>query len=155
MVNAALYKNFLGRVTDSHILPIFFSPYSEAKQSIWITQSSGSRDPQCLAPWTAAYQAPPSMGFSRQEYWSGVPLPSPKEQGWEHGGVLWDFLEVKESELTGCDALTRRVSWLFCASFLLFDAFLNLKGITGWMLHNTLSSIALQPGWSSESVNWI
>ena len=29
-------------------------------------------------PWTAAYQAPPSMGFSRQEYWSGLPLPSPK-----------------------------------------------------------------------------
>ena len=29
-------------------------------------------------PWTAALQAPPSMGFSRQEYWSGVPLPSPK-----------------------------------------------------------------------------
>ena len=28
-------------------------------------------------PWTIAYQAPPSMGFSRQEYWSGVPLPSP------------------------------------------------------------------------------
>ena len=27
-------------------------------------------------PWTAAYQAPLSMGFSRQEYWSGVPLPS-------------------------------------------------------------------------------
>ena len=27
--------------------------------------------------WTAAYQAPPSMGFSRQEYWSGVPSPSP------------------------------------------------------------------------------
>ena len=30
-----------------------------------------------MTPWTAAYQAPPSMGFSRQEYWSGVPLPSP------------------------------------------------------------------------------
>ena len=28
-------------------------------------------------PWTAAYQAPPSVGFSRQEYWSGVPLPFP------------------------------------------------------------------------------
>ena len=28
-------------------------------------------------PWTAAYQAPLSMGFSMQEYWSGVPLPSP------------------------------------------------------------------------------
>ena len=32
-------------------------------------------------PWTAAYQAPPSMGFSRQEYWSGVSSQSPK--------VLW------------------------------------------------------------------
>ena len=29
-------------------------------------------------PWTAACQAPPSMGVSRQEYWSGLPLPSPK-----------------------------------------------------------------------------
>ena len=28
-------------------------------------------------PWTTAYRAPPSMGFSRQEYWSGMPLPSP------------------------------------------------------------------------------
>ena len=28
-------------------------------------------------PWTAAYQAPPPMGFSRQEYWRGVPFPSP------------------------------------------------------------------------------
>ena len=30
-----------------------------------------------VTPWTARYQAPPYMGFSRQEYWSGVPLPSP------------------------------------------------------------------------------
>ena len=29
------------------------------------------------APWTVAYQAPSSMGFSRQEYWRGVPFPSP------------------------------------------------------------------------------
>ena len=33
--------------------------------------------------WTAAYQAPPSMGFSRQEYWSRVPFPSPRKSlGW-------------------------------------------------------------------------
>ena len=31
-------------------------------------------------PWTVAYQAFPSMGFSRQEYWSGVPLPSPQTE---------------------------------------------------------------------------
>ena len=35
-----------------------------------------SRVRLCASPWTAAHQAPPSMGFSRQEYWSGVPLPS-------------------------------------------------------------------------------
>ena len=36
-----------------------------------------SRVQLLVTPWTAAYQAPPSMGFSRQECWSGVPLPSP------------------------------------------------------------------------------
>ena len=40
-------------------------------------------------PWTAAYQAPPSMGFSRQEYWSGVPSPSPV---YKRGG--FKFLSV-------------------------------------------------------------
>ena len=36
---------------------------------------------QLLAiPWTVAYKAPPSMGYSRQEYWSGLPLPSPTIQ---------------------------------------------------------------------------
>ena len=34
-------------------------------------------------PWTAAYQAPPSMGFSRREYWSGAPLPSPIGSAWQ------------------------------------------------------------------------
>ena len=30
-----------------------------------------------VTPWTVSYQAPPSVGFSRQEYWSGLPFPSP------------------------------------------------------------------------------
>ena len=38
---------------------------------------SHSRVQLFATPWTAAHQAPPSMGFSRQEYWSGVPLASP------------------------------------------------------------------------------
>ena len=42
---------------------------------------------QLLAtPWTAAYQAPPSMGFSRQEYWSGVPLPYPLVGNYSYRG---------------------------------------------------------------------
>ena len=46
----------------------------------WKVKSKSLSCVQLFAtPWTAAYQAPPSMGFSRQEYWSGVPLPSPCE----------------------------------------------------------------------------
>ena len=44
----------------------------------WIVKVKSLSPVRLLAtPWTAAHQAPPSMGFSRQEYWSGVPLPSP------------------------------------------------------------------------------
>ena len=49
-----------------------------------------SRARLLVTPWTAAYQVPPSMGFSRQEYWSGLSLPSPTEdhtqlQNWRKG----------------------------------------------------------------------
>ena len=48
---------------------------------------------QLLAtPWTAAYQAPLSMGFSRQEYWSGVPLPSLERM-------------VKHLQISQCDTI--------------------------------------------------
>ena len=43
---------------------------------IYTMLSHFSRVRLCATPWIAAYQAPPSMGFSKQEYWSGVPLPS-------------------------------------------------------------------------------
>ena len=39
-----------------------------------------SRARLLATPWTAAHQAPPSMGFSRQEYWSGLPFPSPTHE---------------------------------------------------------------------------
>ena len=49
----------------------------KVKSQSEVTQSSLTlSDP---TPWTAAYQAPPSLGFSREEYWSGVPWPSPLE----------------------------------------------------------------------------
>jgi len=49
----------------------------------WTTREgkSLSRVQLLSTPWTTAYQAPPSMGFSRQEYWSGVPLPPPGPPG--------------------------------------------------------------------------
>ena len=44
-----------------------------------VKEKSLSRVRLLATPWTAAYQAPLSMGFSRQEYWSRLPLPSPYE----------------------------------------------------------------------------
>ena len=65
---------------------------------------------QLLAtPWTAAYQAPLSMGFARQEYWSGLPLPSPNGillstkkkwtiKPWKDTGKLQSMLLRSQSE---------------------------------------------------------
>ena len=60
-----------------------------------------SRVRLCATPWTAAFQAPPSMGFSRQEYWSGVPLPSPMVKEYYHAietaRKLWEMVKDREA----------------------------------------------------------
>ena len=48
-----------------------------AKINPCLLPSRFSRVQLCVTPWTAAYQASLSMGFSRQEHWSGLPFPSP------------------------------------------------------------------------------
>ena len=53
-----------------------------------------SHVPLCATLWTAAYQAPLSMGFSRQEYWSGLPFPSPH---WSISSVQFSRLVVLDS----------------------------------------------------------
>ena len=65
--------------------------------------------PTLRTPWTAAYQAPPSMGFSRQEYWSGVPLPSPD-------GLQWTSLALLVQKITS--VLKNHVAGLLWASVL-------------------------------------
>ena len=57
-----------------------------------------------VIPWTAAYQAPLSMGFSRQEYWSGVPLPSPQykiksKKKKKRKKIHWFSLNKDESQI--------------------------------------------------------
>ena len=61
---------------------------SSSKAGKWKVKVKSLSCVQLLAtPWTAAYQGPPSMGFSRQEYWSGVPLPSPELYTHTHKSV--------------------------------------------------------------------
>ena len=50
--------------------------------------------------WTAAHQAPPSMGFFRQEYWSGLPLPSPINILYYQFFVIVTLLVSQRSDLS-------------------------------------------------------
>ena len=72
-----------------------------------------SRVQLLVTPWTAAYQAPSSMGFSRQEYWSGVPLPSP-----------FCALDVVKSAAMNTGA---HIS----LSIMIFSGFMSSSGIVG------------------------
>ena len=66
-------------------------------------------------PWSAAYQAPPSMGFSRQEYWSGVPLPSPH---WATRSPHMGKVTCLESQLVIGEAWIR--TQVFCSKLSCF-----------------------------------
>ena len=90
----------------------------------------------CVTPWTAAYQASPSMGFSRQEHWSGLPFPSPMHESekwkWSRSVVSdpqrphglqptrlfhpWDF--PGNSTGVGCHCL---LQFLHISSFITID----------------------------------
>ena len=59
---------------------------------ILVKVKSLSRVQLFVTPWTIAYQAPPSMGFFRQEYWSGAPLPSLISS-------IWDFLKFFDMKI--------------------------------------------------------
>ena len=105
-----------------------------------------SRVQLSATPWTAAYQAPPSMGFSRQEYWSGLPLPSPSEDPrlglmfWWHcleihnnlyictrDPTFFIFIKCPGNYITGhpqskiiksaCDFIGPRLFWVFMGHF--------------------------------------
>ena len=78
-----------------------------------------SRVQLCATPWTAAYQAPPSMGFSRQEYWSGVPLPSPYHRRYSLINEMIDdfhiLLIIRKKSSKSCDLDHRESIWYFLA----------------------------------------
>ena len=79
-------------------------------------------------PWTAAHQAPPSMGYSRQEYWSGVPLPSPSQKTGHCYSLLSHLFPACNSQVNSSsrenpsgltcslhDLLQRRFVWMLRA----------------------------------------
>ena len=99
-------------------------------------------------PWTAAYQAPPSMGFSRQEYWSGVPLhylnlivgKQQTNQNWRHSTkVINDKTKTEElfqTVTTQCNVPFKGHCW---------DNWRNLNGLCGW---DSDSIVSMSISWS-------
>ena len=101
---------------------IFFSNAWKWKVKV----KSLSRVQLLATPWTAAYQAPPSMGFSRQESWSGMPSPSP----WTlYGIALFEGMESGKRHLS--------VNMHWCIDFLK-----RLDGFKLWMVWQ-ISSLSL------------
>ena len=81
------------------------------KWKVKVKSLSGIRP--SATPWTAAFQAPPSMGFSRQESWSGVPLPSPCSILWS---VNYSLFKTEDWKRLSCSFLA-----------------------TGWITYNIIS----------------
>ena len=70
-INTMFVELVIGLISFDHFG--FFSPVTV----MLLLLSRFSRVRLCVTPWTAAHQAPLSLGFSRQEHWSGLPFPSP------------------------------------------------------------------------------
>ena len=63
--------------TQNIAFPIFVERHQQFVERKKVKVKSLSRVRLFATPWSRAYQSPPSMGFSRQEYWSELPFPSP------------------------------------------------------------------------------
>ena len=99
-------------------------------------------------PWTVAHQAPPSMGFSRQEYWSGVPFPSPGDL--PNPGIEPRYPALQADTLTSeppgkpiehlgfCKTATVKHSYIFMKSHISVCRLGIVGG--GWLYHFIIHS---------------
>ena len=123
-----LYEMSLrGKFTDVEYRLLVTSSWGEGKNSEWpfIEYESESVNHSVVSdsviPWTAALQVPPSMEFSRQEYWSRVPFPSP--------GVF--LTQGSNPGLLHCRQILYCLSWL---SFQADENILELDGDDGYTI---------------------
>ena len=89
-----------------------------------------SRVQLCVTQWTAAHQAPPSLGCSRQEHWSGLPFPSPvhESEKWK-----WSRLVISDSSRPhGCSLPVSSVHGIFQARVLEWGAIAFSVCVCSW-----------------------
>ena len=106
----------------------FPSPMHESEKWKW----SCSVVSDSATPWTAAYQAPPSIGFSRQQYWSWVSLPSPKI--WHKWTHLWKrnrLTVIENKHMFTKEVSGEWINWKFWISRyeLLYVKYINSKDL--------------------------
>ena len=96
-------------------------------------------------PWTAAYQAPPSMGFSRQGYWSGLPLPSPN--------VSWGQQKKKTTQRNLEDKTMQDLSLVLTTHFHRFGYInINHKMPRIFPTHISKNPLCLHGTWKEDLV---
>ena len=108
-----------------------------------------------VTPWTVAYQAPPSMGFSRQECWSGLPFPSPRKVPPSQPRNRTRVSCIAGRRFTVCATREAQSSWLRRTAILALLnalehdacllAFSNNKGIRENFFANRGNTCLLQP----------
>ena len=119
---------------NTGVVAIYFSNAWKGK----VKGKSLSRVRLLATPWTAAHQAPLSMGFSRQEYWSGVPLPSP----WSYLGTCKDGISTYK--ISGWQCFHSLI--IIEGEMPMFGKFLKIleRGISGFesKLYHSLCNLA-------------
>ena len=110
-------------------------------------------------PWTAAYQAPPSMGFSRQEYWSGLPLPSLQASlvitnSWSLPKLMSVELVMPSNHLILCSPLLLLPS-IFPSIRVFHNASaLHITGPNYWSFSFSISPFKEYSGLISFQIDW-
>ena len=105
-------------------------------------------------PWTAAYQFPPSMGFSRQEYWSGVPLPSLKSELFSH--KCHPILNLFLLQVFPSAASQQGYGALEILGFSLLTVccqkmYLEAGPVSDFLLNSSIQQRAWPTGWGTEA----
>ena len=104
-------------------------------------------------PWTVAYQAPPSMGFSRQEYWSGLPFPSPgdlPDPGIEPGPPAFQADALTSESPGKKNGLNKDIVNLLTVAWLCHESQVAVYSEHLWLFHSVSDSEFLDMGYTSR-----
>ena len=96
---------------------LIIDPYKLFEKAVKVKVKSLSPARLSATPWTAAHQAPPSLGFSRREHWSGLPFPSPMHEKWKVKvkslSHVWALCDPMDCSLPGSSTMgfSRQEYW--------------------------------------------